>query len=92
MALVLIDQITRGMRPSERTIAIKDAFGKRVYLRVEEDFMVQRDGKFWLTVGVINEDKVHPVVLVEMPQEPDSGPYRIWAKKTDLLEWDRSHT
>ena len=92
MALIICDQVTKGMRSSERTIAIKDAQGRRVFLRVEEDFLTKEAGRYWLTVGVINEDKNHEAVLIELPQESESGTYRLWAKTTDLLELDHSQS
>jgi len=55
---------------------------------VEEDFLTLHEGKYWLPVGVINEDKNHGAVLIELPQESESGTNRLWAKLSDLLEMD----
>ncbi len=85
MALVACDQVTKGLRSSERTVSLLDAQGRKEFLRVEEGFLTQENGKSWLPVGVVYEDKARGIVLVELPQEAESGTNRLWVRFSDIL-------
>jgi len=91
MALIRCDNVTKGMRSSERTVAVKDARGRKEFLRVELDFLTQHGEEYWLPVGVLHEDSSHKAALIELPQESESGTNRFWAKLTDLRELEPSH-
>jgi len=90
MAHVVCDQISPGLRSSERIVAIKDVHGRTSYLRVEHGFLTQEAGKAWLPVGKIHEDLVRGLTLIEFPQEAESGANRIWVRSRDLLEYYRA--
>jgi hypothetical protein len=86
MALVVCDQVSPGLRDSERSVAIKDVHGRRQHLRVPFDFLTNKEGKFYITVGVVHVDPKTRAVLVELPHEADSGANRLWVWPQDLLE------
>jgi hypothetical protein len=75
-------EVSEGLRPSEVTVAVDDVRGKRQFLRVPRDFPSRVDGKWFLTVGVIYDDRSGPV-LVELPHEADSGANRVWVARED---------
>ena len=85
MAEVLCERISRGMRDSERTVAIRDAYGQREFLCVEVDFLTATGDKYYLPVGVVHEDKQQGLVLIELPQEGARGNWRLWVRSSDLL-------
>ena len=87
MAQVVCDEITPGLRESERTVAIKDVHGRRQFLRVRYDFLTPgKDHKFYLTVGIVHVDPKSKAVLIELPHEADSGANRLWVWPHDFLE------
>jgi len=90
MAHVVCDQISPGLRSSERLVAIKDVHGHTAYLRVEHGFLTQEASKFWLPVGKVYEDRARGLTLIEFPQEAESGANRIWVRSSDLLEYYRA--
>jgi len=81
----VICEVSRGLRDSERTVAVRDTQGRRQFLRVEHDFLTLEKGKHYLPVGIvhISQDKQ---VLIELPHEADSGASRLWVKYSDVLE------
>lgn len=79
-------EISKGLRDSERVVAVRDARGRLEYLRVEFDFLTQDSGKYWLPAGMIHEDREHGVMLIELPQESESGANRIWVPSSNLLQ------
>ena len=87
MARLLCDQVSAGLRPSERTIAVKDIHGRTQFLRVELAFLTHEDGKYWLPVGKVYEDKQREIALVELPQEAESGTNRLWVRFINVLEY-----
>lgn len=90
MALLICENVSRGMRDEERTVSVRNAVtGARSYVRVECDFLTHRDGRYFLPVGVIQEEPQHGLALVELPQEPDAGSTRLWVKAADLLRGEK---
>jgi hypothetical protein len=85
MAEVLCEKVGPGMRPSERTVAVKDVFGQREFLRVEHDFLTAVGERYFLPVGVVQEDREKDLVLIELPQEGECGGWRLWVHASDLL-------
>jgi hypothetical protein len=85
MALLVCDSVTKGLRPSERTVSVRDVQGRREFLRVELGFLTEEGGKYWLPVGKVYEDKERGLALVELPQEGESGANRLWVRVSDLL-------
>ena len=89
MSYLVCKNVTDGLRPSECVVEINDWQGRRVFLRVERDFLTRANGKSWLPVGKLQEDKGKELALVELPQEAESGVNRLWVKLSDLLESNR---
>jgi hypothetical protein len=86
MTLVVCDEVGPGMRPSERTVAVKDVYGRREFLRADEDFLTAgKDGRYYITVGVVHVDPKSKAVLIELPHEAYSGANRLWVRPQDLL-------
>jgi hypothetical protein len=87
MLHLICDKLTKGLRTSERTVAIKDWQGRTHFLRVEYDFLNHEGGREWLPVGKVSEDRGRGLVLVELPQESESGVNRLWVPESSLLEY-----
>ncbi len=86
MAQVVCEDVSPGMRRDERTVSVRDVVtGRRSFLRVEADFLTQAMGRYFITVGVVQEESQQGLVLIELPQEPDAGSTRLWVRATDLL-------
>jgi hypothetical protein len=77
--------ISAGLRPSETTVAVADVHGRRQFLRVERDFLNAVGDQWFLPVGVVQDDRQQPWVLIELPHEADSGANRLWVRRGDLL-------
>jgi hypothetical protein len=84
MALVRCE-ISAGLRPCEVTVGVKDIHGHGQYLRIERDCLSNHDGEWFLTVGLVYDDRQQPWVLIELPFEADSGANRLWVWRKDLL-------
>ena len=86
MAEIRCEKVSRGLRPEERTVMVRNAVtGLRSFLRVEADFLTYYNGHHYLPVGVIQEEPEQGLVLVELPQEPDAGSTRLWIRAADFL-------
>jgi hypothetical protein len=90
MSLVVCDQVSDGLRQTERTVAVKDIHGHRAFLRVEAGFLTEDGGKFWLPVSKVHEDKDRQIALIELPQEAESGVNRLWVPSSALREYSRT--
>ncbi len=87
MAEILCDKVSRGLRPEERAVTVRDAVnGQRSSLRVETEFLTHHNGKYYLPVGVVQEEPQLGLVLIELPQSPDVGDTRLWVRSADFLE------
>jgi hypothetical protein len=73
------------MRESERTVEVKDIQGRREYLRVPFGYLVARGDAYYVPVGLIQEDPVQQVALIELPQEGECGSWRLWVRMANLL-------
>ncbi|MCI0462664.1 MAG: hypothetical protein L0Z62_37420 [Gemmataceae bacterium] len=86
-ALVVCHEVSRGLRPSDRNVAVKDVNGNRQYLQVPADFLTPGEKeKFYITVGVVYQDPKTKAVLIELPHEADSGANRLWVWPGDFLK------
>ena len=45
-----------------------------------------KEGRFYLTVGIVYWDPKTKAVLIELPHEADSGANRLWVWPADFLE------
>lgn len=87
MALVVCESVADGLRPEERSVTVRNAVsGDRSSVRVEADFLTIHDSKWYLPVGVVQEEPHFGLVLVELPQEPDAGSTRLWVRASDVLK------
>lgn len=90
MAEILCEKVSRGMRSDEKTVSVRDAVtGERSFVRVETEFLTLQDGKYYLPVGIVQDEPQQGLVLVELPQAPDEGAWRLWVRTSDLLEPNR---
>ena len=80
-------EVSEGLRESERTVAVSGANGTRAYLRVGSGFLVQQGGQDLLPVGLIARDEASGAVLIELPEEADSGVSRVWVSGEDFVEY-----
>jgi hypothetical protein len=75
------------MRPSERTVAVKDVYGRRHFLPADADFLTPgKGGRCYITVGLVHVDRKSKAVLIELQQEAYSGAHRLWVRPEDFLE------
>jgi hypothetical protein len=80
------------VRPGPGTVAcsvgVRDTNNVQTFLTVQQDFVAQRQGKYYLPIGVVYQDREKGVALIEFPVEADSGAHRIWVPLSSLLEWN----
>ena len=77
-------EVSKGLRDSERTAAVKDVFERKHYLRVELGYLSHEDGLNYLPIGVVGIDDKKGLILIELPHESDSGISRLWVRQSDL--------
>src|SRR5437764_10035480 len=86
MARVLCDEVGEGLRSSEKTVVVRDVQGHRHHLRVESDYLTEQGGKHYLPVGVVHRLPERQLVLIELPQEADSGANRLWVRSAEVAD------
>ena len=85
MPALRCNRVGPGMRDSERTVEIRDVQGRREFLRVPFGYLVPRDDTYYVPVGLVQEDPVQQLALIELPQEGECGNWRLWVRLKDLL-------
>ena len=65
-------------------IGVPDEKGNRQYLRVSKGYVNHWGDKNYLPVGVVELDYPRQRVLIELPQEADSGYRRLWVPFTSF--------
>ncbi len=80
----ILCEISPGLRATEKTVAVKDIYGRRQYLRVEEGFLAQVGSQSFLPVGIVGIDDAKAVSLIELPHESDAGVNRLWVRNAEL--------
>lgn len=60
--------------------------GGTAFLRVREDFLASDGAERYLPVGVVAQDGDR--VLIELPEEADSGVHRVWVSRADFRVFD----
>ena len=85
MELILCE-VSKGLRDSEATVAVRSFDGDQQFLRIERDFLnfEPETGRYYLTVGLIQKDQSGKFALIELPQEADSGTSRLWVATADF--------
>jgi hypothetical protein len=87
MFMIRCTSVTPGLRSDERTVTIMDAQGRRDFIRLESDYLVDQSGTNYLPVVCLEEDKEKGVILIELPHESEGGNNRLWFKKSDTRLW-----
>ncbi|MCI0701150.1 MAG: hypothetical protein L0241_08710 [Planctomycetia bacterium] len=87
MILLKCDKVTRGLRASEETAVVSDAYGVPDFIRVEQGFLSQRGMDRYLPVSLI--DREGTLLLVEFPQESERGNNRVWVRAEQVVEKPR---
>jgi hypothetical protein len=85
MPALLCEQVGPGMRDAERTVTVKDLQGRREFLRVPLGYLAVVGKAYYVPVGLVYEDPVQQVALIELPQEGECGNWRLWVRSADLL-------
>jgi hypothetical protein len=86
MAKIRVDNVTEGLRSSEVVASFADFHGRRHFIRVEEDFLSEVQGKKFLPVGIVHVDPKTKAVLIELSHEAETGANRLWVKPDQLDE------
>jgi hypothetical protein len=73
------------MRDSERTVEVRDIYGRREFLRVPFGYLEAVGEAYYVPVGLVQEEPTGQFALVELPQEGECGSWRLWVRKADLL-------
>lgn len=86
MAQIRCEKVSRGLRPDERSVTVRNAVtGEHSSLRVPTDYLTMCHGDTFLPVGIVQDEPAHGLVLVELTQDTDVGPRRLWVRTSDLL-------
>jgi hypothetical protein len=86
MAKVRCENVSEGLRASEALANLRDYHGRRHFIRVERDFLSERDGHFYLPIGVVHINPKTKAVLIELPHEAETGANRLWVKPEQFDE------
>lgn len=86
MAKLRCLDITAGLRASEVIAKFADYSGRNHFLRVEKDFLYDHQGTYFLPVAIVGKDMDTGLVLIELPQEAETGANRLWVKDQQLEE------
>jgi len=83
MQIGVLCETRPGLRDSERSIAIPDFWGRKQYIRIEAYYLHEHEGRTYMPLTFIDEDAEK--VLVELPYEADSGKWRLFVSKKNVL-------
>ena len=84
MAQLRCESVSEGLRASEVIATFRDYQGRRHLLRVDRDFLYQENDDSYLPVGVIHVDPRTHLILIELPQEAETGANRLWVRPEQL--------
>jgi hypothetical protein len=59
-------------------VGVPDETDNRHFLRVARGMVHRSDSKAYLPVGIVDVDRRHGRVLIQLPYEADSGANRLW--------------
>jgi hypothetical protein len=85
MPALLCTRVGPGMRDSERTVEVKDIYGRRDFLHVPFGYLEAVGDRYYVPVGLVQEDPIQQVALIEFLQEGECGNWRMWVRMSDLL-------
>jgi hypothetical protein len=86
MAKIRCAGISEGLRSSEVVASFVDIHGRRHFIRVEQDFVENQSGIYFLPVGIVHVDPKTKAVLIELPHEAETGVNRLWIRPNQLDE------
>lgn len=69
-----------GLRERDVLAVIQDHTGCQEEIEVESNFLLQRQGRYFLPVWPVIQDPINKKVEVELPQESAGGTNRIWVR------------
>mgnify|MGYP000092791580 CR=1 FL=1 len=78
-----------GPRQGFKAIGIASIEGFTEYLTIEDRFLVDQDGEFFLPVRLVGKDNQHKTALIQLPVEADSGANRVWVWEQNLKTVNR---
>ncbi len=81
MSRVKVEVLGEGQHPSERMIAVTSATGEIENVIVDRRSI--EDDTIDVGYPVGSEDGAY---LIELPRETTTGQWRIWVKKSDVLD------
>jgi hypothetical protein len=73
------------LRDSERTVEVRDIYGRRDFLRVPLGYLEVVGDTYYVPVGLVQEEPTQQLALIEFPQEGECGGWRMWVRMADLL-------
>ena len=68
----------KGDADWEVVVGVTDEKGRKQFLSVSDGMIAEEEGKTFLAIGVVEVDSRNGRVLIELPQESDSGVSRLW--------------
>lgn len=86
MEVIKVDSVTEGLRQSEAVASFSDYHGKKHFIRVERDFLIEDVGSFCLPVAVIRTDATTHASLIQLPHEAETGANRLWISGTNVVQ------
>jgi hypothetical protein len=89
METAVLCEVNRGLRDSERTVAVANIHGRKEFLRIEDSYLRREGEKIFLPVGFIYEHPASGSVLIELPLEADSGVRRMFVPRQNMLLRDK---
>jgi hypothetical protein len=80
---LLVEQLGKGLHPSEALVAVRTSDGTQ-RLVVSNRSLVNNSIPVGYPLG-----ESHDAILVELPRETQSGAWRVWVPKDQLIEEGR---
>lgn len=81
MSRIRVEVLGEGQHPSERTVVVTAADGARETMIVDKESIDDSSIDVGYPVGS-DKDRL----LVELPRETMSGRWRLWMKRSDVLD------
>jgi hypothetical protein len=92
MIKILCEQVSPGLREADAILTFLDVQGRRHFLQIEKDLLVQRNGHSYLPVGFVYRDVRTRAFLIELPHEAETGVNRLWVSAEKVLDADEVPT
>lgn len=91
MLQIRCEDVSRGMRDVDVIATIRDYHGRRHFLHIEKDFLTSQNSHWGFPVALVHRDARTGAVLIEFPQESETGVNRIWVRAEDVLDNSEVH-